>query len=1025
MRRSNSTLITAIAAVLALSLMASPATAACGDGIVDAGETCDDSNTVGGDGCSDTCQFEGCPYDGSWTALINQTQFIGHGAEDVGGNIVGVVFGSGTPEIPSPVTGTRSGASLTLFDHRASLTSVGTMVSCDEVHFSIVELSGFAYVSHRVRSTYCGDGIIQSSDGETCDDGNFVNGDACQVDCQEPIPPVCGNGAVEIGEECDDGNTDANDGCSSTCQTEECGNGLVEGTEQCDDGNAVQGDGCSNACEVNTCGNSTVEPGEICDDGNAVSGDGCSTLCQFEGCPYTGTWTTTIFSTVYVGASIEDGTGNITSASYVAGDPRTAQAGTGSRSGATVTLTYSGQSFTHVGTMVSCDLIEFRIVELGNFRYDAIRVPSATYCGDGVVQSDDGEICDDGNFSNADSCLVSCTPSGCGDGFVGPGETCDDGNLDNGDGCTSACQVQICGNGFTESGEACDDGNAIDGDGCSRTCEVNVCGNATIEPGEGCDDGNTTGSDGCSTICQFEGCSMTGSWQTVLSGTTYLGHVREGAGGALSGTSYVAGSPASVTPVATGTRSGPEVTVQYAGQALTHVGTMETCDLVHYRIAGTSITYDAVRVRGTYCGDNIVQAADGEACDDGNFVNGDACSVACTAASGCGNGILDAGETCDDGNANPNDACVPGCVPNVCGDGILESGVERCDDGNTASGDGCVADCSALETETASGNVGAFFLTVSTDPAGTGATPGDPVETSVTAPAGTTAGSVSIVEAPAPPDAPPGFAIMGTAIQIEATGITPAPTAAAPMRVVFAIDASQIVAGQDETTIVIHKNGTAIGNCTGASIIATPDPCVARRERLADGDVRITVNTTTFSTWSSLGSVCGAAPALGCKAALPGKSALTLTENGAKDVLRWTWKGLDEVPAGLFGSPTTDGDQTICVYDADGAQLAATAPAGGTCGKNPCWKSLPNGKGFRYASKDRTPQGIGALLLGAGAAGKAKIVASAGGSALTAPAGPLTLPVVVQLRSAQGGCFEARFGTASSNAGGKFKAKSD
>jgi cysteine-rich repeat protein len=32
----------------------------CGDGVVDSGETCDDGNTANGDGCSSTCQIEGC-----------------------------------------------------------------------------------------------------------------------------------------------------------------------------------------------------------------------------------------------------------------------------------------------------------------------------------------------------------------------------------------------------------------------------------------------------------------------------------------------------------------------------------------------------------------------------------------------------------------------------------------------------------------------------------------------------------------------------------------------------------------------------------------------------------------------------------------------------------------------------------------------------------------------------------------------------------------------------------------------------
>jgi cysteine-rich repeat protein len=36
----------------------------CGDGVVDANEECDDGNTSGGDGCSETCTFEDLDHDG-------------------------------------------------------------------------------------------------------------------------------------------------------------------------------------------------------------------------------------------------------------------------------------------------------------------------------------------------------------------------------------------------------------------------------------------------------------------------------------------------------------------------------------------------------------------------------------------------------------------------------------------------------------------------------------------------------------------------------------------------------------------------------------------------------------------------------------------------------------------------------------------------------------------------------------------------------------------------------------------------
>jgi cysteine-rich repeat protein len=103
------------------------------------------------------------------------------------------------------------------------------------------------------------------------------------------------------------------------------------------------------------------------------------------------------------------------------------------------------------------------------------------------------------------------------------------------------------------------------------------------------------------------------------------------------------------------------------------------------------------------CGNGVLES--GEACDDGNRVNGDGCSSTCTIEPppppppACGNGILESGEQCDDGNLVNGDGCSCTCTvepppppPPVCGNGILESG-EVCDDGNTVGLDGCSADC--------------------------------------------------------------------------------------------------------------------------------------------------------------------------------------------------------------------------------------------------------------------------------------------------------------------------------------------
>jgi cysteine-rich repeat protein len=93
------------------------------------------------------------------------------------------------------------------------------------------------------------------------------------------------------------------------------------------------------------------------------------------------------------------------------------------------------------------------------------------------------------------------------------------------------------------------------------------------------------------------------------------------------------------------------------------------------------------------CGDGIADLGLGEQCDDGNSDDGDACPSTCQLAF-CGDGFVERGdELCDDGNPSDNDECLNDCTPNRCGDGILNLAAEECDDGNNTDDDGCNADC--------------------------------------------------------------------------------------------------------------------------------------------------------------------------------------------------------------------------------------------------------------------------------------------------------------------------------------------
>lgn len=223
---------------------AAPAPPVCGNHELELGETCDDGNDLGGDGCSATCQLE--------TSCGDGTQDPAEGEVCDDGNTVG---------------------------------GDGCSADC-------------------LSDETCGNGITDEVVWEMCDDGNTVSGDGCSADCSSD--EICGNGKVDSaqGEECDDGNPTLDDGCNALCRIEPgyscelepsvcepvCGDGYRVGSEGCDDGGTDPGDGCDDLCQVEQgwvcpgacepiCGDGLALGGEQCDDGNLINGDGCEANC--------------------------------------------------------------------------------------------------------------------------------------------------------------------------------------------------------------------------------------------------------------------------------------------------------------------------------------------------------------------------------------------------------------------------------------------------------------------------------------------------------------------------------------------------------------------------------------------------------------------------------------------------------------------------------------------------------------------------------------------------------------------------
>jgi uncharacterized repeat protein (TIGR03806 family) len=538
--------------------------AVCGDDFVTLPESCDDGNTLSGDGCASDCRLEFCG-DG----LVNdggqeECEPPGTASCDDDCATRAAVCGDGFRTVPEQCEdgNTADGDGCT---ENCVLEYCGDGI-VNDAGAEDCEPPGTATCTSecRARLVTCGDGFVTPP--EACDDGNTLDGDGCTSDCTIEVPPACGDGQVDVDEECDDGNLVAGDGCGPGCLLELCGDGVVNdgGVEDCDPPNTAT---CAPDCtfRVSSCGDGFRIAPEQCDDGNVVSGDGCTADCRVEfcgdgvlndggeECEPPGTTTCTDSCTPRE-AACGDGfitwpeacdDGNLADGDSCSSECVVEFCGDG------VVNDRGREDCEPPGTAECNDACTFRDAD----------------CGDGFATA--GEQCDDGNRSSGDGCSSSCLlevcgdgivtadeacePPGtatcdegcalrqpvCGDGFRTSPEMCDDGNVEDGDGCTADCRVEFCGDGVINAAgaedceppgtascsdtceeraptcgdgvvngtEECDDGNLQDGDRCSTTCTLEplpFCGDGMLDPDEECDDGNLRPNDGCSELCKLE-----------------------------------------------------------------------------------------------------------------------------------------------------------------------------------------------------------------------------------------------------------------------------------------------------------------------------------------------------------------------------------------------------------------------------------------------------------------------------------------------------------------------------------------
>ena len=742
----------------------------CGDGIVhdQNGEVCDDGNSSSEDGCSATCEIE-----------------VGYLCQ-------------GTPSVCLPICGDgREVGNEECDDGNTETESCEyNLTECTVCAADCTEQAGIV--------TYCGDGIIHDQDGEVCDDGNSNSEDGCSATCEVEVGylcqgtpsiclPICGDGREVGNEECDDGNTETESCeynltectvCAEDCTEQAgivtyCGDGIIhdQDGEACDDGNSNSEDGCSATCEVEVgylcqgtpsiclpiCGDGREVGNEECDDGNTET-ESCEynltecTVCAEDCTEQPGIVTYCGDGIIHDqnGETCDDGNSNSEDGCSATCEVEVGYLCQGTPS---VCLPICGDG-REVGNE-ECDdgnteteSCEYNLTECTVCAADCTEQAGiVTYCGDGIIHDQDGEVCDDGNSNSEDGCSATCevevgylcqgTPSIClpicGDGREVGNEECDDGNTEtesceyNLTECTVCAEdcteqagiVTYCGDGIIhdQDGEACDDGNSNSEDGCSATCEVEVgylcqgtpsiclpiCGDGREVGNEECDDGNTE-TESCEynltecTVCAEDCTEQPGSVTYCGDGIIHdqNGEVcDDGNSNNQDGCSATCevevgylcqGSPSVCSPIC---GDGREV-----GDEICDDGNTETerCEygLTECTVCAADCTEQAGEVR--YCGDHELQADEGEVCDDGNRIDDDGCLNLCQIAR-CGDGVrrtdVNEGdpsfEECDDGNENDEDGCLTSCVQARCGDRVVWSGEEECDDGQVS--EVCNANC--------------------------------------------------------------------------------------------------------------------------------------------------------------------------------------------------------------------------------------------------------------------------------------------------------------------------------------------
>ena len=321
---------------------------------------------------------------------------------------------------------------------------------------------------------------------------SFVALFALLVGCADEDPGVdtdpdptaeCGNNSVETGETCDDGNTLSGDGCSAFCVQEEV----------CDDGADNDGDDnidcldrdCANhaACgepteDCDTVGDEDGDGNADCDDSDCAAEPACSTAT--EDCDTEGDEDGNDLADCADPACSDD-------PAWQTGLPEDCETG-GDEDGNDLSDCDDPACSEHASCQTPVEDCDTEGDEDGNELADCddpacADLEACDNCGDGTLQEDEDETCDNGE-ENADEpnlCRLDCQLPTCGDDIIDDAEpyeeVCDDGALNNDrapNACREDCSLPYCGDGVVDNGspyfEECEVDAGGEDDPCTAEC---------------------------------------------------------------------------------------------------------------------------------------------------------------------------------------------------------------------------------------------------------------------------------------------------------------------------------------------------------------------------------------------------------------------------------------------------------------------------------------------------------------------------------------------------------------------------